>query len=443
MVIMVLPNLSVLLYLLVKRLHLLWETVLKFVWKLNGTERNISSSMNDETWNQPAQVLRVIWRNPFSLITHPWTFFTIHERFAPAEIVLDSRVHLLSITSKKATFTQVDCDIPNVRSHPFTWLVQTKQTTHLIVLPIQVFYDLVKNIDVNDRKVVWMFHTARCGSTAWAQVFNQLPGWTVFSEPQVMFYSVLYGDHGYCSAESFSKSVTYRKMLEATVKMYLRQTPEKSSVFWKGKHMDEHSIKIIAKYFPHHKIFFAYRDARPSISSFDRVFGNTALAQEYVKTLMHDPFDDDWWFQPSNSRAFTNGYDHQFCKKVIAKVRPRRLVEWGCFWWAAKITTVLQSLDDGIVVKPIKYENLVSDRRGTVTKVFDYLDIPGDLVDIACETLNYDSQAGVTNVSWKSRAREDPGIWTRDSESVERCNMILREFHLPEIQSHFQFSDTF
>lgn len=140
--------------------------------------------------------------------------------FDSSNIVLNDKVHLLSISSTSAIFTEVDRNILNARKHPFTCIAQTNPTTKLIILPIKVFYNLVDKIDITDRKVVWMFHTERCGSTAWVQAFNCLPAWITFAEPQAMLYSIKYGDHGHHSAESLSKTCEFRRMVIAYIKVH-------------------------------------------------------------------------------------------------------------------------------------------------------------------------------------------------------------------------------
>lgn len=119
-----------------------------------GTAAKIKLVMNGKEQSNPAQVLKVVWRNPIVSQAHPHSFFTVHEQFAPADIVFGERVHLLSITSQAVTFTEVDRDISDVREHPFTFMSQNNFATRLIILPSKKFFSLVDDIDVEDRNVV-------------------------------------------------------------------------------------------------------------------------------------------------------------------------------------------------------------------------------------------------------------------------------------------------
>ncbi|XP_067942614.1 uncharacterized protein [Watersipora subatra] len=426
-----------------KYVHHFWVRIVKLIWVLNGTSAKIESAMSGKEAAAPAHVQRVVWINPSSNQLNPQSFFTVHERFAPADIVLDNRVHLLSVTSKTATFTEVDSDILDSRKHPFIWLAQIRRCTRLIVLPVQSFYKLVDKIDVEDRKVVWLFHTTRCGSTAWVQAFNSIPGWVAFSAPQALHYSIVHGDHGYSCAESFSKTEEYRRILIATITVYLRQTPPGWSVLWKAIHLDEHMIGHLVRRFPQHKLLVAYRDVLPVVSSFQRAFGNSATLRYIAEKLMYrDPSDVKWWSHISNLGTFTNGFNHDFCMKVIARVRPRTLIEWSCFTWCAKLTTIQQAQQNGINIKPLKYDGLAENKRATVVKLFEYLDISSDYVDLACEALNYDSQAAAPNVEWKTGNTKEQYQWMKDGEVVKRCNMILEEFSFPTLGSSFDFPNS-
>ena len=160
------------------------------------------------------------------------------------------------------------------------------------------------------------------------------------------------------------------------------------------------------------------------------------------KALQHDPEDDDWWFHIPNAGCFTNGFDHNFCKKVIRKVRPKTALEWYCFLWSAKVVVLNRFIDKGAKILPVKYDSLLENKRETVAKLFSYLNISAENVDVACEALNYDSQAGVAMVSWESRRKGDALNWSKDADVVRRCNMILEAFHLPDLSTTLTFANS-
>ena len=99
---------------------------------------------------------------------------------------------------------------------------------------------------------------------------------------------------------------------------------------------------------------------------------------------------------------------------------------------AARLS-VVQNFATESTVRFVKYESLLSNQRAAISDLFHYLDVSADLVDIAADALQCDSQAGL------SIRRTDEVLprrtWSRTDDSVQRCNIILRLFNLPEIDS--------
>ena len=388
--------------------------------------------------DMPAQVLTILWKNPFQFLANPTSFFTVHERFAPANIIFSDDVHLLGINSQAATFTKVDCNILNVREHPFFFMAQNMHASKLIILPIDVFYDLIDKTEVPVKKVVWMFHTFRCGSTAWAQAFNSLPGWTVFAEPQALSYRCLFSGHQFSSVQQFSRTETYKKYAVACIQMQLWHA-KGDSVFWKATTFDEYLIRVIRECFPGHKMLLAYRDITPSITSYFMSFKNFPHLIYAMNRLNSSAVDDSSWFNAMNRAEFTNGYEFNFFKEIYLYTKPWTGCQWYTFLWCAKVYTMQQALKNGAKIKAIKYDSLVENRRTTVAEVFDYLDISAENVDVACEALNYDSQAGVAMVSWESRRKEEKSAWRNDAKVTSNCNSILSAFGLPNLDQSYDF----
>ena len=98
---------------------------------------------------------------------------------------------------------------------------------------------------------------------------------------------------------------------------------------------------------------------------------------------------------------------------------------------AARLSVVRNFATES-TVRFVKFESLLSNQRAAISDLFHYLDVSVDLVDIAADALQCDSQAGLS-------IRTDEGLprrtWSRTDDSVQRCNIILRLFNLPEIDS--------
>lgn len=402
--------------------------------------------MDGSTNQLPAQVMKNLATIPLFVYANPNTFVTVHERFSPAEVIFRENVHILYINSKQAAFIEVDesVDIMNVRKHPIFFLAQNEHAKKLIILPLQVFEDLVEKLDVSDRKVVWFFHSTRCGSTAWAQVFHALPNWTVYSEPQCIYYTSLYSDHGFPSVQQFAESDLYSRYVTLMIKYSLATMPEHNNVFWKGTIMDENLIPVIAKQFPHHKILFGYRDILPNAVSFHNITTNFPAAPVVMRCTLNQTTRWDHR-QLSIIRVLnanlTNGISKERCDAIYKQVQIQHVFERIVFMLAAKISLVKQFAASGVEVKFVKYEDLMADERRAIVALFTYVGVARDMVDIAWEALQGDSQAG-SSISRENRSlslgrRFNKG-WQRTDEGLERCNKILRLFNLPQLDSSLQ-----
>lgn len=406
-----------------------------------GTQKQINRVFSGDDDGKPVQVLYSWFTLPFRVYATPDAFVCSHETFTTTDILFKKNIHLLSLSKTEATFVELNegIDAYNTRQYPILFLVQTQYARRVMKVPIDIFYKLANQLDVSDRHVVWMFHSVRCGSTAWAQVFNSLPGWSVISDSQSLYVTV-----SYCldtpDMSSFAHTVEYSRMAQAIIKMNLSKMPAGQHVLWKGTVHDDHLIPIIAKHFPEHRMLFAYRNVLPSGVSFYKAFASIPFMKNKDAHLSKNPFDTSPYSSVKTTRLFyTNGYDWDMCKRVIDEVRPQGTFEWYMFMWAAKVTATLEARLKGVVIQPIKYEHLQSQPKITITKVLDYLGIPTEYVDTALKALEDDSQEN-TFFSRKRRARF--ADWIRTDESVRRCNQILQAFNLPSLDSDYIMDDT-
>mgnify|MGYP001796051762 FL=1 len=329
-------------------------------------------------------------------------------------------------------------DIFNIRKNPIFFLSQTNNAKEIIIIPRAIFDRVVEDIDVTDRDVVWLFQTFRCGSTIWSQIFGSLPGFSVISETQTLFYSIIeYTDVH--DMQQFSKTAEYEKMALATIKWYISSTPKNTKIFWKTTLLDDYLIPIIHKHFPHHKMMFAYRNILPCAASYERAFGWLPMIKYELHYLIRDMFT----CKPSKYHSrrcklwYTSGYDPARCDKAIKAARPTLSgFEWFVLLWATRSSIVLQNKQNGIRIKPAKYEHLQKDPKGTIKDVFNYLELPGEFIDVAYQAMELDSQAGLFFSQQNKTVHEQ---WHRTQEAVNRCNKMLKIFDFPDLDSDSHF----
>lgn len=388
-----------------------------------------------------AQVQKIWHTLSFSPLTTPNTFFAIHSHFAPASIILEPNVHLLSMDNQKVKLLRFDrdVDILNIRKYPILFLAQLQNARDIIIVPRRDFDRIIKKVEEEDRNVVWFFHTIRCGSTLWSQIFDSLPNWTVISEAQAMYHSIVYTRTD-IDIQTLSKTQEYEELVVAVVKFFLMLAPKGHSVFWKTVPLDEYMVGVIRKRFPSHKILFGYRNVLPCAMSYHKAFGWITSVQRRLKYVV----DDMENIPPTNGEARvgwlfnTAGFDPNQCVKAVKTAGLTfDTFEWFVLLWAIKVTLLQDSSLTGAKIKHVKYEHLLGNPKGVISDVFEYLDINSDLVEQALQAMKHDSQDGLF---FSHKNRTGFRSWKRTDESVRRCNQVLRVFNLPDLDSDFSIS---
>ena len=176
---------------------------------------------------------------------------TTHHSFASTEILLESSVLLQEVGEEWVSFIEVPDidDVFNIRKNPFYYEYAPGQCKRLLEIPRRLFDDFVEGIDVSDKEVVWMFHTGRCGSTLWCQVFYNLPGWSVISENETLSMSMENMFGSYKGLVDFASSPDFEKLVVAIIKVQVLKLRNSSRILWKTTNVDFLMIPIIRKHF--------------------------------------------------------------------------------------------------------------------------------------------------------------------------------------------------
>ena len=389
-----------------------------------------------------AQVLKICYRFKYNHHVNPTSFCLIHERFIQTEAVLRPHIYPVYISEDVARFIELDqqmsSEILNTRKHPIRSHALTANAVKVIDVPRKDLDRIVSQLPDDRRRVVWMFHTTRCGSTVWSQIFNSLPDWTVFSEPDTHFYRMIYLESDF-DYEKLTQTKQYEDMVVSSIQLYLNLAPKDNNIFWKATITDYHMIPIIQKRFPHHKILFSYRDVLPSGKSYFKAFANLDLMRFVVYYVLNPwlPRGSDEDRIHACWMAFTNGFSKTRCLTAIRSALPDPgVMEWFVLFWASTITMVQEQQRSGLKIKSIKYEDMQTEPAKVINEVFKYVDIPTNFVELGLEATEKDSQAGL---HFDQQHRKKNPAWVRTSESVRKCNAVLSAFDLPDLDSSFTF----
>lgn len=387
---------------------------------------------------QTAHVQDIWYSVPGKFEITPTSLINVHERFATASIVLKPNVHLLSLEKDVARFVEFDpsLDILNVRQNPILLIAQTLYAKKMINLPRRVFDKMMTDVETEESNVVWLFHTARCGSTLWAQIFQTVPGWTIISETQFFMYTLCHApSFKKVDIDAYAKTKEFEDIVVAYIKSYLRLVPKKNSVLWRALGvMSEHMIPVIQKRFPKHKIMLVYRDVLPSAKSYHKVMGKMPIYQEQAKAMMRDIDNPEPRGLSRTLRLFwTSGHDPSVCIQAIKKAQLQpNIFELYMVLWGTRIRKIQEYQQNGIKIRCIKYDQLIEDPKLLISKVFRHVGVSVYFVDEALKAMERDSQAGL--VFSKDNKDRDSG-WLRTPGAVQRCNDFLSAMDLPLLDS--------
>ena len=85
-------------------------------------------------------------------------------------------------------------------------------------------------------------------------------------------------------------------------------------------------------------------------------------------------------------------------------------------------------------------DHLIQNPKAYIIRLFAYLGISLAHVEAAAQSMNYDSQAGLT---FSRDKQATVSTWCRDEAQVNRCNTVLTMLELPDLDSKYMMNDTF
>ena len=372
-----------------------------------------------------------------------FTFLSTHSEFITLDNLMKLPISLLCLSKKKRQAYFVDfinhTDPYRVRKHSILFRCQRKLAKHLYTLPLDLFYEYVSTLDVVNRRIVWLQHTARCGSTLWAQVFGELPGWSVVSECQYIIHSLL-NEHEGDNIIAFSKSAEFKRMAVAGFKFNMSRFPPDHSVFVKGATLQDMSLlQPIRGSFPNLKILLSYRNLLPSAYSHcnaltvHRLNAQAISAQMERRRTLDDYYQRFWVYCHCQPWIYSKSLD------TIDLVLPKNQFEWYLVMRCSITHSIRAAQDRGIDIKCIKYDHMLKNPRETITAVFDYIGIDRCLVECALRSASQDSQKGMS-FSQDNSVKRKP--WVVSAESMKRCLKIVQFFGHSELEFDMEMPST-
>ena len=375
-----------------------------------------------------AKIGRVLFKQKFCLmvLTSPSDFVCLFRSRVKPEYVLQPNVSLYHLTSKEATFveTHVGVNVFHSDIASFSFLSQFHHATKVIKMSMNDFVSLAEKVGDPTIPVTWMSSTGRCGGTMVCQLFETVPGAIAMHEPDPP--SHVYHMKG----DKTVKTSDYEAILRSMVRIMCKPCPGVTRILIKPRPMCTYLLDDIYKSCPGVKHIFIYRNSLKCIRS-------------WLATLTHDPYVvvmrscmDAVWFS-SIFPYYRNALRIYFTSKredepyMPLEIPSTSMIATA---WANQVLYAREKMTLNQIIFSLKYEEIVSRPKESITYMFDRLEIDLKHTDNAVSSLYRDSQRG----SPLSRERIGDAALRFMTESDRlNCDAILSKKQLPRMGEDF------
>eukprot|EP00092_Neocalanus_flemingeri_P066508 GFUD01081030.1.p1 GENE.GFUD01081030.1~~GFUD01081030.1.p1 ORF type:complete len:379 (-),score=73.03 GFUD01081030.1:141-1277(-) len=279
-------------------------------------------------------------------------------------------VSLYGFTTEFAFFSVVSPG-QSVWDGVFSTVEQFNKARYLILVPIRDLYKIVETTNsTQNKKILFLQHTDRCGSTLVTAMFKRLPDMQVFSVPESL-YSAYYLYHVH-KAVSLDQ---YKNMVRAAVSIHCL-TPHKMVFFKLNSVACTSQMNMLYDLFPHSRTVFLSRNSEDVISSMKRIINTHSQSCRLLGWSRDSLVNDGVWATEKHN-----------IPRDIAGIL---LHNW---------TACMEALDAAkMPVKAFTYEALVADPKEFAEEILRFFDIPDKHVGDMVKAMEMDSQKG-TRVS--------------------------------------------
>ena len=409
----------------------------QFLYPFTALIRLLSESNANTSTRGTALKLKVLAVNPVGLWADYFAFLSVPCGWISIDDLYKDRISLYSISyeTQAAYLVEFDDGLEqyNTIKHPIMHYSQRKHARNLYIVPLDVFYLFTNKLDTTARKLVWMTHVGRCGSTVWSQIFNELPRWGVISEPHFFLHTLTH-DFSHLNMETMSSSEEVSKMAVAGFKYQVGVFPPDWSVFMKTNMQDSLIMSCLDNSFPKMKVVHCYRNTLGVCKSWYDVGNEDVVNSEFNEVFARAslcPHSSKFLLRHS---VLTYAYSWLDAFDLISPDRPEDQFEWCVVTWAASNRATKLAQSKGIDIKCIRYESLVSQKDNFVLRVSDYLGINQSLVLDALRAMKRDSQE---HHPYNHEMRKTKRGWVGSKESIEKCDRMLLCLGYPSLRSEF------
>ena len=370
---------------LFKLMWLVFTTVQRIFWQLNGTAKKQREAQLPHNYRRSAHVLDVVMAHKLCALgmrsTKLRDFLCTHNRFEDPQYIIDNdNITLLIISENYAVF----CEPEDKGMHlwrasygSFLRPTQMKFCRRLIVVPLTTFHRLADDIGDPDGEIIFLFNTARCGSTLFVQIMEHTGRCVSISEPgSLNTVAVKYRKFG----DTPEVRRLARDVIRWECRPYPTLQPPALAYLLKLASPSTVALPLFSDLFPSGRHLFMYRDIETVAKSIYRmslvlplahvgfVFGK--LSGRVGKAMVH--------------KIGYNGddFDIRFDNDLIA----------GVIMAIAATSKYLEIRRSGFDIQAVRYEDLISHPLDMCRVILEYCHLPISLTEQAVKAFDIDSQ---------------------------------------------------
>ena len=395
-----------------------------FVGVLDAIMNRLDSFANSQSPLNSAKLGRILWRQKIMTMNHmsPLDFLCLFRTRVKPEYVLKQNVSLFALTNKEAIFVETpdDVNIYSSEVHPFFMIAQYLNATHVIKMSISEFVHLADKIGDPNVPVIWMSNTGRCGGTMLTQMFESVPGTLAIDQPDAPTnLHFLY--------ESYKlNNEDYREILKSIIRILCKPHACVERICIKPRQICTSMMTDISRLYPDITQLFIYRNISDTIGSYLAV-----MASDPYPVVLRSCTDSEWF---SNFVTyFRNFLVNYFVSKRKTFVDvPHNVSAAGvlCYGMANYILLARDAISKDPKILPIKYEDILSLPRETLSNIFDHAGILGEPLHSALACLERDSQRG--SPVGRDKVKETTALRMSLLDRV-KCDAILSKYNLPRM----------
>jgi hypothetical protein len=406
---------------LFKIIRLLFTVVQRIIWEINGTARKLRESRDPQNYGRCVQVLDVIYGYKFCdiLNSSERDFLCVHSHFDSPQYVIDNdHISLMTIDDQKAVFSeapQKGMHVWRAEYHSFMHAAQYKFSKRLLIVPLPAFHRMAETIGDPKAQIIFLFNTARCGSTLLTQIMEHTGRCVALSEP---------GASGLIIFRYHKSGITpelrqlARDVLRWEFRPYPSLQPQPLAYMLKFTSAGTSALPLFRELYPTSKFLFMYRDMLTVAKSLYRAqYGSPAIMTSFKLCKLSSLITEQM--------LITHGLTGSQCR-----FRAKHDLTLPLILAAVGFSSYSKLWPQNRDMRAISYEELVSRPLVACRAILEFCGLPATLTELAVKGLEVDSQRNSVLAKSVIGACKEPQVTEQDKASL---NDILRRLGLPLI----------